>query len=107
MGIARREAFGVRQLAAALFFCANNVSVPTSASEGYLHGLQQPPIGTTGNLRATPQSGGKTQTASLSLYQTQYQRPYRCDRITGCQSSRYRETYQAHRLEISANMNDF
>ncbi|HOK76312.1 MAG TPA: hypothetical protein PLW35_01150 [Verrucomicrobiota bacterium] len=31
MGVGRREAFGVRQLAAALFLCANNVSVPISA----------------------------------------------------------------------------
>ncbi|NLH73511.1 MAG: hypothetical protein GX456_10705 [Verrucomicrobia bacterium] len=28
MGVGRREAFGVRQLAAALFLCPNNVSVP-------------------------------------------------------------------------------
>ncbi|NLH74765.1 MAG: hypothetical protein GX456_17080 [Verrucomicrobia bacterium] len=28
MGVGRREAFGVRQLAAALFLCASNVSVP-------------------------------------------------------------------------------
>ncbi|NLH73649.1 MAG: hypothetical protein GX456_11400 [Verrucomicrobia bacterium] len=28
MGVGRREAFGVRQLAAALFLCANNVPVP-------------------------------------------------------------------------------
>ncbi|NLH74980.1 MAG: hypothetical protein GX456_18180 [Verrucomicrobia bacterium] len=47
---------------------ANNVSVPISASEGVLRTLRQPPIGTRDNLRATPQSGGKTQTASLSLY---------------------------------------
>ncbi|NLH71550.1 MAG: hypothetical protein GX456_00690 [Verrucomicrobia bacterium] len=30
MGVGRREAFGVRQLAAALSLCANNVSVPIS-----------------------------------------------------------------------------
>ncbi len=46
----------------------NNVSVPISASEGFLRTLRQPPIGTRGNLQATPQSGGKTQTTSLSLY---------------------------------------
>ncbi|NLH74770.1 MAG: hypothetical protein GX456_17105, partial [Verrucomicrobia bacterium] len=28
MGVGRREALGVRQLAAALFLCPNNVSVP-------------------------------------------------------------------------------
>ncbi|NLH72181.1 MAG: hypothetical protein GX456_03930 [Verrucomicrobia bacterium] len=28
VGVGRREALGVRQLAAALFFCPNNVSVP-------------------------------------------------------------------------------
>ncbi|NLH74414.1 MAG: hypothetical protein GX456_15300 [Verrucomicrobia bacterium] len=31
MGVGSREAFGVRQLAAALCFRANNVSVPISA----------------------------------------------------------------------------
>ncbi|NLH74731.1 MAG: hypothetical protein GX456_16910 [Verrucomicrobia bacterium] len=31
MGVGRREAFGVRQLAAALFSCTNNVSVPILA----------------------------------------------------------------------------
>ncbi|HOK76187.1 MAG TPA: hypothetical protein PLW35_00525 [Verrucomicrobiota bacterium] len=30
MGVGRREAFGVRQLAAALSLCPNNVSVPIS-----------------------------------------------------------------------------
>ncbi|NLH72856.1 MAG: hypothetical protein GX456_07360 [Verrucomicrobia bacterium] len=30
MGVGGREAFGVRQLAAALFLCPNNVSVPVS-----------------------------------------------------------------------------
>ncbi|NLH72685.1 MAG: hypothetical protein GX456_06500 [Verrucomicrobia bacterium] len=30
VGVCRREAFGVRQLAAALFLCPNNVSVPIS-----------------------------------------------------------------------------
>ncbi|NLH72862.1 MAG: hypothetical protein GX456_07390 [Verrucomicrobia bacterium] len=30
MGVGRREAFGVRQLAAALFLCPNNVPVPIS-----------------------------------------------------------------------------
>ncbi|MDH7503878.1 MAG: hypothetical protein QHJ82_14370, partial [Verrucomicrobiota bacterium] len=32
VGVGRREAFGVRQLAAALFFCPNNVPVPISHS---------------------------------------------------------------------------
>ncbi|HOK78303.1 MAG TPA: hypothetical protein PLW35_11355 [Verrucomicrobiota bacterium] len=32
VGFGRREAFGVRQLAAALFLCTNNVSVPISGS---------------------------------------------------------------------------
>ncbi|NLH73080.1 MAG: hypothetical protein GX456_08520 [Verrucomicrobia bacterium] len=59
MGVGRREALGVRQLAAALFLSANNVSVPISASEGFFHRLRKPPIGTRGNLRATPQSGTK------------------------------------------------
>ncbi|NLH74034.1 MAG: hypothetical protein GX456_13340 [Verrucomicrobia bacterium] len=68
MGLGRREALGVRQLAAALFPCPNNVSVPISASEGFLRTLRQPPIGTRGNLRATPQSGGNTQITCLSLY---------------------------------------
>ncbi|NLH72804.1 MAG: hypothetical protein GX456_07100 [Verrucomicrobia bacterium] len=31
VGVGRREAFGVRQLAAALFLCANNVCGTTSA----------------------------------------------------------------------------
>ncbi|NLH71862.1 MAG: hypothetical protein GX456_02270 [Verrucomicrobia bacterium] len=34
MGVGRREAFGVRQLAAALFLCTNNMPVPISASRG-------------------------------------------------------------------------
>ncbi|NLH72241.1 MAG: hypothetical protein GX456_04235 [Verrucomicrobia bacterium] len=68
MGVGRREAFGVRQLAAALVSCPNNVSVPISASEGFLHRLRQPRIWTRGNLRATLQSGAKTQTTCLSLY---------------------------------------
>ncbi|NLH71577.1 MAG: hypothetical protein GX456_00825 [Verrucomicrobia bacterium] len=68
MGVGRREAFGVRQLAAALFSCPNNVSVPISASEWFLRTLRQPPIGTRGNLGTTPQSGVKTQTTSLSPY---------------------------------------
>ncbi|HOK78615.1 MAG TPA: hypothetical protein PLW35_12960, partial [Verrucomicrobiota bacterium] len=50
--------------------CTNNVSVPISASEGYLRRLGQPRIGTQGNLRATPQSRDKTETTSLSLYPT-------------------------------------
>ncbi|NLH73385.1 MAG: hypothetical protein GX456_10055 [Verrucomicrobia bacterium] len=74
MGVGRREALRVRQLAAALFSCTNNVSVPISASERFLRRLRQPPVGTRGNLRATPQSGGKTQTASLSLYPTHSQK---------------------------------
>ncbi|NLH71977.1 MAG: hypothetical protein GX456_02865 [Verrucomicrobia bacterium] len=65
--VARREAFGVRQLAAAFSLCPNNVSVPIS-SEGFLHRLRRPRIGTTNNLRVTPQSGAKTQTMSLSPY---------------------------------------
>ncbi|NLH74999.1 MAG: hypothetical protein GX456_18280 [Verrucomicrobia bacterium] len=35
MGIGRREALGVRQLAAALSSCPNNVSVPISAYVGF------------------------------------------------------------------------
>ncbi|NLH74819.1 MAG: hypothetical protein GX456_17355, partial [Verrucomicrobia bacterium] len=31
VGVGRREAHGVRQLAAALFLCPNNVPVPISA----------------------------------------------------------------------------
>ncbi|NLH72983.1 MAG: hypothetical protein GX456_08015 [Verrucomicrobia bacterium] len=68
MGVGRREALGVRQLAAAFFSCPNNVSVPISALEGYLHSLWQPRIGTRDNLPATLQSGGNAQTTSLSLY---------------------------------------
>ncbi|NLH73292.1 MAG: hypothetical protein GX456_09590 [Verrucomicrobia bacterium] len=34
LAVGRREAFGVRQLAAALSLCPNNVSVPISASDG-------------------------------------------------------------------------
>ncbi|NLH73691.1 MAG: hypothetical protein GX456_11615 [Verrucomicrobia bacterium] len=70
MGVGSREAFGVRQLAAALSLCPNNVSVPISASEGHLHRLRQPRIGTRDNLRAMSQSGRKIQTTSLSLYPT-------------------------------------
>ncbi|NLH71674.1 MAG: hypothetical protein GX456_01315 [Verrucomicrobia bacterium] len=48
--------------------CPNSVSVPISASEGYLRRLRQPRIGTRDNFQATPQSGAGTQTTSLSLY---------------------------------------
>ncbi|NLH71916.1 MAG: hypothetical protein GX456_02550 [Verrucomicrobia bacterium] len=106
MRVGRREAFGVRQLAAALFLCPNNVSVPISASERFLRRLRQPRIGTRGNLRATPQSGGKSQTTCLSLYPTHSQRSYRRDRINGCRRGRYRQTDQTHRLKIFKNMND-
>ncbi|NLH74407.1 MAG: hypothetical protein GX456_15255 [Verrucomicrobia bacterium] len=93
-GVGRREAFGVRQLAAALSLCTHNVSVPISASEGFLRRLRQPPIGTRGNLQATPQPGDKTQTTSLSPYPAHAQRPYHCDRLTGGQKSGYRATDQ-------------
>ncbi|NLH73881.1 MAG: hypothetical protein GX456_12575 [Verrucomicrobia bacterium] len=59
MGVGKREAPGVRQLAAALVSCPNTVSVPVSAAEGFLHRLRQPPIGTGDNSRAMPQSGGQ------------------------------------------------
>ncbi|NLH74233.1 MAG: hypothetical protein GX456_14350 [Verrucomicrobia bacterium] len=68
VGVGRREAFGVRQLAAALSLCPNNVCVPISAPEWFLRRLRQPPIETRDNLRATPRSRSKTQTTSLSLY---------------------------------------
>ncbi|NLH73609.1 MAG: hypothetical protein GX456_11195 [Verrucomicrobia bacterium] len=42
MGVGRREALGVRQLAAALFLWPNNVPVPISASEGFLRRLGSP-----------------------------------------------------------------
>ncbi|NLH73591.1 MAG: hypothetical protein GX456_11105 [Verrucomicrobia bacterium] len=48
MGVGRREAFGVRQLAAALFLPTNNVSVTISASKRFLHRLLQSSIGTGG-----------------------------------------------------------
>ncbi|NLH75165.1 MAG: hypothetical protein GX456_19130 [Verrucomicrobia bacterium] len=38
-GVGRREAFGVRQLAAALLLCTNNVSVPST-----IQGLKARPI---------------------------------------------------------------
>ena len=68
VGVGSREAFGVRQLAAALSLRPNNVSVPISAPEWFLRRLRQPPIETRDNLRATPRSRSKTQTTSLSLY---------------------------------------
>ncbi|NLH73771.1 MAG: hypothetical protein GX456_12015 [Verrucomicrobia bacterium] len=46
----------------------NDVSVPISASDGFLHRLRQQRIGTRDNSQATPQSGDKTQTTCLSLY---------------------------------------
>ncbi|NLH73162.1 MAG: hypothetical protein GX456_08935 [Verrucomicrobia bacterium] len=57
----------MRQLAAALFSRPNNVPVPISASEGYLHRLGQSRIRTRRNLRATPPSGDNSRTTSLSL----------------------------------------
>ncbi|NLH74470.1 MAG: hypothetical protein GX456_15580 [Verrucomicrobia bacterium] len=88
MGVSRREALGVRQLPAALSLCPNNVSVPISASEGFLRRLRQPPIGTRDNVRGMPQSGGKTQTPSLAPYPAHCQRPYHCDRLTDVQRTR-------------------
>ncbi|NLH73870.1 MAG: hypothetical protein GX456_12520 [Verrucomicrobia bacterium] len=67
MGVGRREALGVRQLAAALFLCTNTVSVPISAAEGLFRRLRQPPIGTRDNLKGMPQSWDKAQATSLSL----------------------------------------
>ncbi|NLH71482.1 MAG: hypothetical protein GX456_00340 [Verrucomicrobia bacterium] len=56
MGVGRREALGVRQLAAALCLCANNVSVPMSACAGFLHQVQGPRIGTGEHLWGIAQS---------------------------------------------------
>jgi len=67
VGVGRREALGVRQLAAALSLCANNVSVPISAGEGFFRRLRRPPIGTRDNLQGMPQSWDKAQATSLSL----------------------------------------
>ncbi|NLH75319.1 MAG: hypothetical protein GX456_19925 [Verrucomicrobia bacterium] len=106
MGVGKREALGVRQLAAALFLCPNNVPVPISACAGFLHRLRQPRIETRDNLRATPQSGGNTQTTSLSLYPTHSQRSCCCDRLTCCQRRRYRDTEGTRGVKTFANMND-
>ncbi len=65
------DPFGSRKCGARTFTgwgCANNVSVPISPPEGLTHRLRQPGIGTRDNSLAMPQSGGKTQTTSLSLY---------------------------------------
>ncbi|NLH75380.1 MAG: hypothetical protein GX456_20230 [Verrucomicrobia bacterium] len=106
MGVGRREAFGVRQLAAALSSCPNTVSVPISAPKGFIRRLWQPRTGPMGNLRTRPQSGGKSQITSLSLYATHSQRPCRCDRVTGCQTSICRETDQTRSARTFANMNN-
>ena len=71
--------------------CTNNVPVPISASEGYLRRLRQPRIGTRDNLQRMPQSGGKTQITSLSLYPTHPQRSCCWDRLSFCQRKRYGE----------------
>ncbi|HOK78107.1 MAG TPA: hypothetical protein PLW35_10355, partial [Verrucomicrobiota bacterium] len=76
------DPFGSRKCRARTFTgwgCANSVSVPISASEGFLYRLRQPRIGTRGNLRATPQSGGKTQTTCLSPYPNHPERRCYCD----------------------------
>ncbi|NLH72268.1 MAG: hypothetical protein GX456_04375 [Verrucomicrobia bacterium] len=65
------DPFGSRKCGARTFTgwgCTNNVSVPISASEGFLRTLRQPPIRTRGDLRATPLSLSKTQTTCLSPY---------------------------------------
>ncbi|NLH74559.1 MAG: hypothetical protein GX456_16035 [Verrucomicrobia bacterium] len=46
----------------------NKVSVPISACGGLPHRPHLPRIGTRDSQRAMPQSEGKTQTTSLSLY---------------------------------------
>ncbi|NLH71610.1 MAG: hypothetical protein GX456_00990 [Verrucomicrobia bacterium] len=94
MGVGRREAFGVRQLAAALFPCPNNVSVPISTSDGFLHRHRQHRIGTRDNLRTTPQSGAKTQIMSLShidtsLAQARVSLARRSHRLTGQRQPRH------------------
>ncbi|NLH72439.1 MAG: hypothetical protein GX456_05235, partial [Verrucomicrobia bacterium] len=65
------DPFGSRKCGARTFTgwgCTNTVSVPISASEGFLRRLRQPRIRTRGNLRVRPKSWGKPQTSSLSLY---------------------------------------
>ncbi len=63
---------------------ANSVSVPISASEGFLRRVRQPPIGTGDNLQATPQSGDKTRTTCLSPSSAA---PAETRRATNCTSS--------------------
>ncbi len=87
-------------------YAEDNVSVPISASEWSLPTLRQPPIRTRGNLRATPHSGGKTQTTSLSLYPTQSQRACRGDRLTGGRESGDRQIDQTRGLKIFADLKD-
>ncbi|NLH73840.1 MAG: hypothetical protein GX456_12365, partial [Verrucomicrobia bacterium] len=55
LGVGRREAFGVRQLAAALFFCPNTVPVPIS------HIPHQPDARSCDPF-SSPKSGHRTQT---------------------------------------------
>ncbi|MGC8990251.1 MAG: hypothetical protein ACP5MD_09040, partial [Verrucomicrobiia bacterium] len=87
--VGRREAFGVRQLAAALFLCANNVSVPMSAFEGFLRRLRQLRIGTRDNLQATPQSGAQNPNYEPVTLSDSPPWQCRCDHLTGCQRSGY------------------
>ncbi|NLH72399.1 MAG: hypothetical protein GX456_05035 [Verrucomicrobia bacterium] len=131
VGAGGREAFGVRQLAAAFFSCPNNVPGTISArrrkqrvcphigARGFLHRLRLPPFGTRNNLRGMPQSGVRTQTPSLSPYLGPHastepvtvfdspQRPCCFDPLTGDQRSRYGDTDQCGSVKIFANMNDF
>jgi len=87
--------------------CPNTVSVPMFTPDGFLRRLRQSPIGTKGNLRATPQSGGKTQTESLSPYPAPPKRSCCFDRLSCCQISMYRETDGTRGVRISANMKGF
>jgi len=64
------DPFGSRMCGARTFTgwgCTNNVSVPISASEGYLHRLRQPSPRTRDSVQPMLQSGDNAQTTCLSL----------------------------------------
>jgi len=63
--------------------------------------------GATPKQRVCPSIWGHTQTTSLALHPTHSPRPYRCDRLTVGNRSRYGEIDQTRSLKTFANMKDF
>ncbi|NLH74743.1 MAG: hypothetical protein GX456_16970 [Verrucomicrobia bacterium] len=107
MGVGKREALGVRQLAAALFLSPNNVSVPISACAGSYtdFGSRRLEQGTISGPRRN--QGTEPKQRACHPIPTHCLILRCCNSITCCQRSRYGEIDQPGSVKIFANMNDF